>query len=80
MKQYFDKLYKDSNVRFMAELRDRLAQNQKTFIVTANPEAFMFGEKDPEMHALLMDEQVTVVAAQDGHEDHVSRRPHKEDE
>lgn len=62
MKQYFDKLYKDSNVRFMAELRDRLAQNQKTFIVTANPEAFMFGEKDPEMHALLMDEQVTVVA------------------
>ena len=62
MKQYFDKLYKDSNGRFMAELRDRLAQKQKTFIVTANPEAFMFGEKDPEMHALLMDEQVTVVA------------------
>ncbi len=62
MKQYFDRLYKQSNPEFMAELRDRLAQDQKTFIVTANPEAFMFGEKDPEMHALLMDEHVTVVA------------------
>ena len=62
MKQYFDKLYKNSNADFMTELRARLAQDQKTFIVTANPEAFMFGEKDPEMHTLLMDEAVTVVA------------------
>ncbi len=62
MKQYFNKLYKNANADFMAELRERLDKDQKTFIVTANPEAFMFGEKDPEMHALLMDEDVTVVA------------------
>lgn len=62
MKQYFDRLYKNSNPAFMTELRGNLENNRKTFIVTANPEAFMFGEKDPEMHTLLMDEAVTVVA------------------
>lgn len=62
MKPYFERLYKDTNSAFMTEVRERLAQNRKTFIVTANPEAFMFGEKDPEMHTLLMDEAVTVVA------------------
>ena len=62
MKQYFDRLYKNTNSAFMAELRRNLENNRKTFIVTANPEAFMFGEKDPEMDALLMDDAVTVVA------------------
>ena len=32
------------------------------FIVTANPEAFMFGEKDSEVEKLLLDEATTVVA------------------
>ena len=41
MKPYFDRLYKDSNGAFMADLRSRLERDQKTFIVTANPEAFM---------------------------------------
>lgn len=62
MKGYFDRLYKGTQLQYFDELKIRLINNQKTFIVTANPEAFMFGEKDPQMHALLTDEQVSVVA------------------
>lgn len=62
MQGYFERLYKGTQLKYFDELKTRLANDQKTFIVTANPEAFMFGEKDPQMHTLLTDEQVSVVA------------------
>lgn len=62
MKIYFDHLYTETKVSCLSMLRQNLAEEKKTFVVTANPEAFMFGEQDSEMHQLLTDEAVTVVA------------------
>ena len=46
MRYFFEKLYKDSKDDFLSLVKKNLTDNGKMFIVTANPEAFMFGEKD----------------------------------
>lgn len=61
MKEYFDKLYKNSKDDFYKELESNLKSNKKEFIVTANPETFMYGEKDEVMNEMLLDDTVTVV-------------------
>lgn len=62
MKRFFNKLYKKSKNDFLSFVRDKLSKEERMFIVTANPEAFMFGEKDSEVEELLLDEATTVVA------------------
>jgi N-acetylglucosaminyldiphosphoundecaprenol N-acetyl-beta-D-mannosaminyltransferase len=62
MRQYFEKLYKESMADYLLSLKEKLEKEEKTFVVTANPEAFMFGEQDPEMDAILMDDAVSTVA------------------
>ena len=62
MKEYFEKIFKGSSYDFYNSLREALICNQKKFIVTANPEAFMLGSADIEMDKLLKDTDVTVVA------------------
>ena len=62
MIRFFEKLYKKDKVSFLALLRQNLDEEQRMFIVTANPEAFMFGQKNEEMKQLLLDEATTVVA------------------
>ena len=62
MKKFFDKLYKDSKKNFLDIVWDKLLNNQKMFIVTANPEAFICGKQDKEVENLLLDEATTVVA------------------
>ena len=62
MRQYFEKLYKGSMADYLLMLKEKLEKEEKTFVVTANPEAFMFGEQDPEMDAILMDDAVSTVA------------------
>ena len=62
MRQYFERLYKGSMADYLLLIKEKLEKEEKTFIVTANPEAFMFGEQDPEMDAILMDEAVSTVA------------------
>lgn len=62
MKEYFDVLYKGSSSDFYASLKDKLENRERCFIVTANPEAFMFGASDPEVDALLKDNTTSVVA------------------
>ena len=62
MKNFFDKLYKGTKKDFFVELQRRLDGGEKTFIVTANPEAFMYGEKDNIVRKLLLDKSTTVVA------------------
>ncbi len=62
MKRFFDKLYKGSKEDFLFTVKGNLNDEQRMFIVTANPEAFMFGEKDAEVESLLLDETTTVVA------------------
>ncbi len=62
MKIFFEKLYKGSRESFLQSLKKDLQEEKKTFVVTANPEAFMFGEQDAEVERLLTDDQTTVVA------------------
>ncbi len=62
MKRFFEKLYKGSKSDFFEQVLTRLKNAERMFIVTANPEAFMFGKKDSEVEALLLDGAVTVVA------------------
>lgn len=62
MKKYFDKLYKGSAAEFHKQLKCDLENDNKRFIITANPEAFMFGTKDSTVDKMLTDSEVTTVA------------------
>lgn len=62
MEKFFDKLYKDTKENFFNIVWDKLLNHQKMFIVTANPEAFIYGKQDKELESLLLDEATTVVA------------------
>lgn len=62
MTEYFNRLYNKDSASFYSELQENLDSTTKKFIITANPEAFMFGETDSEINAMLTDEAVTIVA------------------
>lgn len=62
MKKFFEKLYKGSAVDFLTLVKNNLKNEKRMFIVTANPEAFMFGKEQPEIEKLLLSEKTTVVA------------------
>ncbi len=62
MIKFFKKLYKGKREDFLSIVRENLSKEERMFIVTANPEAFMYGEKDREIERLLLDEVTTVVA------------------
>lgn len=62
MKRFFDKLYKDGREDFYSIIKSKLSSDERMFIVTANPEAFMYGQKDSDVELLLIDEKTTVVA------------------
>ena len=62
MIRFFEKLYSESQTEFYRLLKNDLQQKRKRFIVTANPEAFMIGERDRDYAQLLLDDQTTVVA------------------
>lgn len=58
---YFNKLYKEDADSFNKILKEKLEKNEKTFIVTANPETFTIGEKDEEFNKLLIDKNTILV-------------------
>ena len=61
MKKLFDKLYKKSANSFYEILSNNLKENEKMFVVTANPETFMISEKDEEVKNMLLDERTIMV-------------------
>lgn len=61
MKEYFDRLYRKGFDQFIEEMGYSLENEKKRFIVTANPETFMIGEKDRGMEEILLDQNVSVV-------------------
>ncbi len=61
MKEYFSKLYNKSSNDFYKILEFNIKNNQKQFIVTANPETFMKASEDEEMNRLLLDKNTTIV-------------------
>ena len=51
MKAFFERLYDKSDNQFYREMKRNLQEETKMFIITANPEAFMYGEKDKQKKA-----------------------------
>lgn len=62
MIKIFNKLYTKNADSFYALLREKLKEEEKTFIVTANPEIFMISQKCEDVRELLLDENTTIVA------------------
>ncbi len=57
MKEYIEKVYRKSKEEYFKYIEERLIKEQKTFVVTANPEILMLGEKEEQFNKILMDEQ-----------------------
>jgi len=62
MNSYFEKMYKGTRSDFFNILKADLEQDNKRFIVTANPEAFILGKENPDFDKLLLDNNTTIVA------------------
>lgn len=60
MKKIFERIYKKSINDFYKLISQNLKNNNKMFIVTANPETIMFCEKDSEMKNILLDKNTTI--------------------
>ncbi len=61
MKKYFEKLYKEGPDEFYKLVEEKLAKEQKMFIVTANPETFTHGQKEKQFNKLLIDKNTTLI-------------------
>lgn len=61
MKRYFEKIYKDGFSAFMKEVEKKVDNNEKTFVITANPETLMIGEETPEFDAILKSDDTIIV-------------------
>lgn len=61
MVEYFKKIYKDSANSFHNLVKENLVNNNKMFIVTANPETLMIAEKNMIFKKALLDKKTTVV-------------------
>lgn len=61
IKELFNKTYKDSKEKYFKTLEKKLSNNKKTFIVTANPEAFMLSEKNKEYRNMLLDKNTEII-------------------
>lgn len=59
MKDYLDNIYIDDNFNELLELN--LKSNQKMFIITANPESFMYAKKNKQMDQILKNKEYTIV-------------------
>ena len=61
MRKYFERLYNKSNEEFNLLLKEHLINNEKKFIVTANPETFMKSLNDNDIQKLLSDKETILV-------------------
>lgn len=62
MKKYIEKMYKGTQEEYLNYLKKQLINEEKTFIVTANPEILMRGEKNPSFAKILLDDNTQIVA------------------
>lgn len=62
MKEYFDKLYKNSKEEFFNQINDFLINEDKKFIVTANPETLMIAENNSSFKKALLDSNTLIIA------------------
>ncbi len=61
MKQYIEKIYNKDKKEFYNQLEDRMKKEEKTFIITANPEVLTYGEKDEQFDKILMAQETIIV-------------------
>lgn len=61
MRKYFSKLYLSGKTAFEKEIHKDLINENKKFIITANPETFMIGQRDLEFDKILSSTYTTIV-------------------
>ena len=61
MWDYFNKIYRGSFADFQKELSEKLDREEKTFVITANPETLMIGQRDETYDAILRSADTTIV-------------------
>jgi N-acetylglucosaminyldiphosphoundecaprenol N-acetyl-beta-D-mannosaminyltransferase len=61
MWDYFNKIYRGNFAEFQDELSGRLDREEKAFVITANPETLMIGQRDAEYDAILRSADTTIV-------------------
>lgn len=66
MRKLFEKLYKKSDKELYQLLEERLVNEQKTFVVTANPEVFMKINEKRELSQKVLNDDVIITPDGDG--------------
>lgn len=61
MKEHLVKIYRNSKEKYYEDLSGWLSNEKKKFIVTVNPESLMMAKNDPELNALLSDDETSLV-------------------
>lgn len=61
MKEFFEKLYKNGKEEFYKDSLMAMENNEKMFVVTANPETLMIGKENPDMNKILREKETTIV-------------------
>lgn len=61
LERYITKVYSNSKKEFIDELEKKVEKNEKTFIVTANPETLMIAQQDLNFSKCLLDENTVIV-------------------
>ena len=61
MKAYFQKIYQDGFDAFLGLLENRMDKEEKTFVITANPETLMIGAETPVFDEILKSEKTMIV-------------------
>ena len=61
MQKYFEKLYRKNSTEFYKIVSDNLQNEQKTFIITANPETFMMGQENKDFGKVLESNNTVIV-------------------
>lgn len=60
MRELLEKIYNKSQKEFFDLLEKNIKNEEKMFVVTANPETLMIGVNNPEFHEVLKQEKVTI--------------------
>lgn len=62
MREFYKKLYGDTKEEFLKDLQKKIEKEERTCVVTANPEIFMLADKNSSVRNLLLDTETLIVA------------------
>lgn len=61
MRKYFEKIYRDGFEQFVNVLETQMDNEEKTFVITANPETLMIGADTPLFDEILKSDKTIIV-------------------